>query len=64
MKFHKKYMKTYKTISFDVEILAEYEKRNLNLNEIINKLLAEKLAFIQIKEEKANKEENKLSQET
>lgn len=45
-------MKTQRSISFYVDLLAEYDKRTINLNELINKLLAEHLAFIQLKEER------------
>ena len=44
-------MKISKTISFDLYLINEYEKRETNLNELINKLLAEHLAILEVKQE-------------
>lgn len=47
--------KSGRTISFDSLLLAEFDKRAIDLNELINQLLSEKLAFIQIREEEAER---------
>jgi len=43
--------KVGRTISFDTNLLYEYTKRNINLNELINRLLSVRLEVIFIEEQ-------------
>jgi hypothetical protein len=47
-------MKISKTISIDADLFNEITKRNLNLNDLMNHLLAEHIAILEIKENKSN----------
>lgn len=55
--------KVQRSISFDLMVLAEFDKRAIDLNDLINQLLAEHLAFIQIKEETAEKRKEEARKE-